>query len=204
MKAIYNYTEPYSFAYSVGDQPYPFKAIDASIEWARQAIRWLSAFAQNDQGFTVSISLKSLVDWPRFLAGELCQFSIPDDLFQGHTHVRLRGIALGHTKHEIGSQTVIGCRISVPSVAKVVFEREVASQIIDQRQMPHCTLGAVRYFGLGREPEVAGTVSLMNASPWGINSDAGLWSMKLLHAFGPPLSNDDDLILEIRLTGQPL
>ena len=75
---------------------------------------------------------------------------------------------------------------------------------MDQK-FPPCDLGGVDRYDTAREPEICGTLSLMNGSPIGAAGDDGKWQITVQapdNGKGDKLALDD-FQLHIMAVGQP-
>jgi hypothetical protein len=159
---------------------------DNVMQWARQARNWTAHFGQNDQRYTLAVSLKDLApsQWEAGKAASEWTFGLPDSLFPGQSHVRLRGLKLqvvgGKTddaepaKAKAVAQKANpapepprspgfwSARISVPAIAGIL-DANGSRKELDQKNLPVCFLGSVS----DREGELAGSGALHNASPLG-------------------------------------
>ena len=186
-------------------------ALDDAVAWVREAIRWLAAFSQNDQSFTLVISLKKALglEWPKLFDGTTLQFKIDNSLFDKHRYVRLRGLSASLLSQANVLAYPVQCVVRVPERAKYVAVGKDGTDIhlpdVDQgsKVMPACTLGRVADARLSREPEVCGAISLMNASPIGIAADSGKWSIQT-NVEKSLAKNIEDILLEIYVSGQPV
>lgn len=213
----------YAFDRHAGHQPPPtlnpntdrFGPIDASVLWTREAIRWLIAFGQLDQGWTYSFSVRALVgdaEWGKAVGHGKTEadftFILPRALFDSHTFVRMRGM----------SMFAVGDKLFLPlSASARLPRRAISHQIwavgastytsIDQTALPNCYWGRVETRSSPRMPDVVGLVSLMNASPISdtdFKTD-GNWEVRIrtINAPGADLDGLTDLHVELSLTGKP-
>jgi hypothetical protein len=180
--------------------------IDYAVLWARDAIRWLNAFSQLDQSFTISMSLRKLLEenWSDVIEGDAAFFALPDGLFPHHRYVRLRGVTASLVLTTESSYAA-NLALSPPKFGKIIQgENEIdKTMVLDQRLVPSCLLGAVRSAKSTLQPEAAGAISLMNISPIpGSEGDDGSWKVRLNHgSIDPDLIKD--VIVDLKLTGRP-
>jgi hypothetical protein len=202
--------------------------IDSAILWVREAIRWLTAFSQLDQETTHTFSVKQLVTervWKDAIkaagASVTIPVAIPQAMFDRWTYVRFRGLA----GFVIGPEIEEGpwwMEVKLPESAitrQIVDEGEVPEsqrqpkRVVDrklkQANLPSAYLGRVEGRDSPRAPELAGAISLMNASPIGeIRKDGRIenWTVTL----GQPLGGRatwkalDDIELELHVSGRPI
>lgn len=191
-----------------GDAP----GIDASVSWAREAIKWLAAFSQNDQTFTVAISLREALGdlWKEAIANPNADFPfrINSHLFSTHHYVRLRGLSASLMFAPTATEIFpVRCVLGVPAQAIFIVPKAIAGESeerqISQNEMPRCVLGHVLDYRVPLEPEVCGAISLMNASPIA-SGDSNGWSVEISTIEKAKLALLDDIVLQIKVSGQPV
>ena len=181
------------------------------MTWVRNAIRWLVAFNQTDQSFTRLVSIRSAIGelgWSNALkdvstSGQIrLQFLILPELFAEHNHVRLRGIS-GFVYGSKDDSPWSAC-IKLPKQGLVVMTSGRPLQI-DQSTLPPCYLGRLSTYNNPRAPEIAGMISLMNASPIGAEGKDGELYLEIRPAVknARSLAKLDDVVLELNVVGQP-
>jgi hypothetical protein len=156
--------------------------LDEVTAWVRQTKMRLARAGRTDQTYTLALSLKDLTkgQWEAGRGAGQWAFDLPEDLFQGQSHVRLRGVGLAVTampeppelptskKNEPPPppkpEGFWSARISLPATG-VVRLRSGQTHEIDQKALPVCCLGQVAESL--RQPEIAGAAALHNASPIG-------------------------------------
>ncbi len=183
--------------------------LDLTVKWVRDAIEWINAFSQLDQSFVVRLSLGELLtatSWAE-VATTKQFFHVPSNLFRDHTHIRLRGISCQLPfDYPLGS--LWSARITLPVLASYIFEYENGKPRVEsvalQRELPSCYVGRLESISCARAPDLAGTVSLMNASPIGKDkSEESMWSIKLVCNSERQLNLPPDALLELTLCGRP-
>jgi len=213
LRRVYGYAQEYSLSYGRGREGGGVEdKIESSVLWCRDAIQWLSAFSQHDQAFSTVISIKEVVGaaWPTLaqVDGSRVEFDVSPDLFKDHRYVRLRGLSAVTSMS--GGSSPLYCSVSVPAYGVFFGDPRTGGETdrlpVDQRDMPTCTLGNVNERRLPQSPEIAGAISLMNASPI---ADPGperhsKWSIVLSRVVSGPVSGLEDVLLEIRAVGQPV
>jgi hypothetical protein len=165
---------------------------DAVVTWVSQAQRRLTQFSQADQNYVLAVSLKELAkaDWEAGRTAGQWSFEVPQELFDGQAHVRLRGLGLAVVaepepaetappKAKAGQKVDLAApppppkpagfwsaRLTLPPVAAV---RHLSGQAgeLDQKSLPPVYLGRVADRDSPREPEIAGLGAAHNASPIG-------------------------------------
>lgn len=180
------------------------------VVWNREAIEWLVAYQQREQGFTRVVSVSTLLKekWKGLEDFKTrLPLHIPSDLFRSHTNVRLRGIGASM----VGGAGLIPWAVSIGVPKQAVFYRSKNNppEPINQSEMPLCLLGRVENRKSPHPVEICGLISIINASPIGYSVDdldpEGNWSIKI----EPPISTSekfseiDDILLEISVVGLP-
>jgi hypothetical protein len=211
LNEIYGYTEPLPDL-NVRDELPDTDALplDRAVKWVRDAISWLIGCGQYDQAFTRCLSLRAMYskeEWSdkadEFNQGAMFRFRVPAKLFEHHRYVRLRGLAAYVVGARAG-HTPWRATVKIPGRAR--FVREGRPVEFDQA-FPACHLGRVEQWGSAREPEVCGTVSLMNGSPIGVlGEEERMWEVTI-HA--PDHLDEEKLELEdfqmqIMMVGRPI
>ena len=190
------------------------RLLEVAVRLVREEIRFLAAFAQLDQVFSVCHSLRTGVSpsrWRNFISGaEKLIFELPEALLTRHTRSRMRGVScvalLSDRLHES-----LCLEVSVPTDAAMLIpgsQSAVAVVPVSQPDAPVCTLGRVSDHRSTMQPDICGMISLMNLSPLGARptskrSTSHAWTAQVRRAPADP-SLCEDLILEVRLTGRPL
>lgn len=173
------------------------------VGWVRAAIQWVSAFTLSDQATSVSLSLRTqLPSWDDFIAGGPCFFPIPTAVFGDLKYVRFRGISATSVFSRPMSKP-LHCRFKLPGSGRYDMQTEdgaTLTKIVKQNTMPECIIGNVFDQSVRRTPDVAGTVSLANASP--IPAEETAWKIQLSNFAGADLTALDDVLVEIQVVGQ--
>lgn len=187
-----------------------FSSINDATAWVREAIRWLAAFSQNDQSFTITISLRQALQgrWIDCVRdGAVSEVVIDENVFNLHRYVRFRGVCASLIVRDSATVILAKCVVRLPESAKYILADEYGQDVVvsgvDQSAavMPSCTLGRVVNIGIGRDPEICGAVSLMNGSP--IAESGAAWSVHVQLSDKAVFDDIDDLFLEIQVSGQP-
>jgi hypothetical protein len=163
---------------------------DEVLVWAKTAQDRLAGFSHMDQNYTLALSIKELAksEWEAGRSSAQWTFDVPEDLFNGQAHVRLRGLGLavvgepepaepppppqkskGVQKTEAMPAKPRGywsASLSAPPTA-TVRHASGASIELDQKSLPRCYFGRVADRDSSREPELVGIPPLRNASPIG-------------------------------------
>ncbi|GAB3788039.1 hypothetical protein GCM10028818_54010 [Spirosoma horti] len=206
--------------------------ISELLIWNRNAIEWLAAYQQRDQGITRTISIRSLIgqtEWDKLgislETGEAeTSFYIPATYFNGYENVRLRGIGASI----IGAAGLYPWTITIKVPEKAIFYRNNKdivreskrnqTRLIDQSKMPFCMLGRVENRMSKHPVEISGMISLMNASPIGepkiLETDEGKdWIIKIYKPSVPintsaskseTFTGIDDLLIQLNVVGIPI
>ena len=186
--------------------------IDANVGWVRNAIRWLIAFGQLDQTWILALSLRECIknenEWKAINSSDAfeftAKFSLLAELFSSHRFVRLRGVS-GFIIHESPNVAPWTFDIRAPKSA-FSYQWAVKPLPIVQEMLPGCRLGRVESRQSTRQPEVAGSISLMNASPISGDGENGSWTIivKAPKSDRKPLKGLQDAHIELLLAGRPV
>jgi hypothetical protein len=169
---------------------------DAVVYWTRTAASRLATFAQQDQTYVLALSLKDLAksQWEAGLAASEWTFEVPEDLFPGQAHVRLRGV---------GAAVAIALPEPTPAKAPApklpdtpVPDGYWSARVTASLALPVCFLGRVTAWNSPHEPEIAGASVLHNASPIGKQ-----WKLALSpkSTTGVPASRLQDITLYLHV-----
>jgi len=190
--------------------------LNQSILWVRNAIGWLTAFMQRDQGFSATLSIKELVGeakWGEEIEnpGDTLEFTIRvlEKMLNDHSSVRLRGVSAFIVSTTLGV-TPWSMVITLPHNAIITHDSkqtENAKKVsVDQALLPSLTLGRVENRRSCRSPEIVGMTSTRNASAIGDNDTKGEMSVKV----SIPKSEQqitpealDDIQIEMTFVGRP-
>ncbi|WP_381508091.1 hypothetical protein [Spirosoma flavum] len=177
--------------------------------WNSEAIEWLIAYQQLEQGFTRVVSVRYLLGDEQW--NKLGNFDtplplhIPSDFFRTHVSVRVRGVGASI----IGSAGLFPWTITIGVPKQAVFYRENGKpKPIDQTAIPLCLLGRVENRKSTSPVEIGGLISLCNASPIGSSDDdtdpEGNWSIKIDSPLNKveSFSGIDDILLDIIIVGK--
>jgi hypothetical protein len=189
------------------------KKVQELFKWISNSMVFLVAYGQLDQAFTKVISLFSLLNTSEqnritnSVDECLISLRIPNDAFNVHDNVRLRGIGASLLGDEIAT-IPWGIEVAVPE--KAIYKRANQTFFINQKELPVCVLGRVENRASFKNIEMCGAISLMNASPFaqseaeGATGDQGLWIFKIKRPLNTSESFHDirDIVLELSLTGK--
>ncbi|WP_116894802.1 hypothetical protein [Pseudomonas savastanoi] len=187
-----------------------FSSVNDATAWVREAIRWLAAFSQNDQSFTITISLRQALQgqWDDCVRnGMVSEVVVDESVFNLHRYVRFRGLCASLIVRDSATVVLAKCVVRLPESAKYILVDEHGQDVVvsgvDQSAavMPSCTLGRVVNIGIGRDPEICGAVSLMNGSP--IAESGAAWSVHVQLSDITMFDEINDVFLEIQVSGQP-
>ena len=181
---------------------------DALVLSVRKALRWLVAFGQLDQAFTMVLSLSKLVPvWKDELksgTNSLFKFSLTESFFAQHAYVRLRGISCYTQVNSEISPFAVDITLPSDAIYRHVRNRAGSQTVLEvdisQSELPSCLIGRVDSKSSPRSPEVCGVISLLNASPMS-KTDNDTWSIEL-KSLREQVDNIDKLFVELNLTGR--
>ncbi len=193
---------------------------DEVVHWTKGAQDKIAQFSSQDQCYELAVSLKQLAkgQWEAGREAGEWTFEIPEEVFPGQAHVRLRGLGmavLAARLEETGSSkqksaAVRGeasqgegpkcygfwsARVSLPATG-VVRPLSGDARELDQKALPVCHLGRVTDLDFPREHEIAGVQTLHNASPIGKPWKVALTAKS---TSGTPTSQLQDLHLFLRV-----
>lgn len=211
LRTIYNFTED-SFSDSVSRRAdLNIGALDNAVRWTRNAIQWLSEFAALDQSFTLTFSVREYLadeEWKNLLECRKVTFRLPRKLFADHAYVRTRGISAGVVFPSMASAAV-KVTLTLPVDAWYEWNNGGGVRLrtgageTSQRDVPACVLGRVLDVSNPQPQEIAGSVSLLNASPIGLDGGGGEWDIVLSPIRPQSLIGMEDLLIDLRLSGRP-
>lgn len=199
---VYGYNEMILPKYE--DDPIQF--FDNCLIWARHLINWLIRFNRKDQSFILPISIRNLMsknEWVESCKKGIWNFNISDQFFSDQFHVRLRGLSVfPHGLKNNSLNGIVGANIKAPLKS---YCKHLNGDVkdLDQSMLPTCKLGRVGERDFIRAPEVVGTTSLHNASPFGD------WMINLYtpyRKFGKDSKDDDpdidmkDLFIDLHIS----
>jgi phage host-nuclease inhibitor protein Gam len=207
MADLFGYAPKDKF-YSPPTDNRPF-SLDDCAQWARDAISWLRTFVQKDETITVPISLKRVMgDAWRNPAGEW-QFEFSDlassseiwgQMLNDRRYIRFRSLSAYFDGLSAERET---CQLNVqlPTQGNVRHADNKLYSLKDQAKLKSVWLGRVERRTSQREPEIVGTSTLLNASPF------GKWKVTALDqsAEGASLFQTrrlEDLIIEVTVVAQ--
>jgi hypothetical protein len=194
-------------------------SMNSVVLWLRAALQWVAAFSQLDQGSLQVVSLRKLVGEPSWKAihttaqrtGTLAfKFDLPQDLFQGLMHVRLRGLsAVVHIQPNAKGPWKAEIRLPSKARARHLNDDNTAGsfELLDQSDLPSCMIGRVESNQSPRNPELCGLISLFNASPLAdpnAKPDEQQWlvAISTVREDSADLSAVDDVMIEVNVSGR--
>jgi hypothetical protein len=172
--------------------------------WVKDAISWLLRFAQFDHHYALPISIRGQLNddakWAAGLAAAKWQFNIPlvlsdedpSNLFPLQRHVRMRGLSgfvVGDTAAGVWQMKVL-----VPPNSRILH-RLGKQEPMDQTQVPPSHLGRVMVREVPHEPDIIGSTTLHNVSPFGV------WEVSLKKKLKGGVSIDklEDVVIDLHL-----
>lgn len=208
MKELYDYAPPLPKEGAAG-------YFDEIMLWVRKAQDRLGYVSRLDQNYVLAVSVKELAksDWEAGRAASQWTFEVPEELFKGQAHVRLRGLGLavagepepadsqkskgGQKGQEqpVQPQGFWSATLSLPASAMVRYASGTTSEV-DQKSLPRCHFGRIANRDSPRDPEVGGITALHNASPIGKQ-----WKLALSpkSTDGWPTANLQDVMLYLHV-----
>jgi len=181
LKELYDYGPPFPAEGTAG-------YFDEVLAWVEKAHNRLAQISQMDQHYVLAISIKELAksQWDAGRSSSQWTFDLPEELFQGQAHVRMRGLGLavagpteatepapqkskGAQKTEVVPPKLQGywsASLSLPARAAVRYLSGGSGEL-DQKSLPVAYLGRVGDLDSSHEPEVVGINAAHNASPIG-------------------------------------
>jgi hypothetical protein len=174
--------------------------------WLRFALEWLVSYQQLEQSYTVVLSVRDAItdaEWSKLADGTVHSFPVSTEHFKDYENCRLRGIGA----YIRGKAGIVPWSLMIRVPQKAIYIRNQKHYAIDQDEIPACRLGRVENQKSFRSVEICGAISLMNASPIGESSSSAnaTWSLQVLspERSGEHISDVDDIMLELSLTGVP-
>jgi hypothetical protein len=185
--------------------------IDVCVLWVREAIKFLLVFAQLDQAFSVTLSLKDILgtgkwDEVKRSSPRRVTFAVPRETFASHTFCRLRGISAFVHGPSLDSGPW-GAVIRLPDNALSIQGIDNSGQQVNipvpQQDLSDCYLTRIETRSSPRAPDVAGLISLLNASP--IAGTGESWHVTIVPPAGDTslFQELSDLAIELNLIGRP-
>jgi hypothetical protein len=209
LKELYDYAPPVPTEGAPG-------YFDDVAAWARRTQDRLAQASQVDQDYLLAVSVKELAksEWESGRAASQWTFEVPEDLFKGQSHVRVRGLGLAVAGEPEPAEPppqksknappppppakplgYWSASLSVPPSATVRYASGTTGQV-NQASLPECYLGRVADRDAAREPEIGGMNALHNASPIGPK-----WKLTLSSKStdGTPTANLHDVLLYLHV-----
>lgn len=179
--------------------------IDGLALWLRKVARTLNVITQREQVYSKLLSLKTLLGprWGGFASdlqdhgAATDKFVIAREQFLPHAFGRFRGL----TAFSLGSSGVYELTYRLPTSALISMPDGSTGQV-DQSAAPTSFLGRIRPIDSALAPQMSGTNSLMNLSPFGAEGAEQNWQFTVKRAAGEKALLDD-LLLELSLAALP-
>lgn len=169
LRSIFGYCEPLP-----SDQA-SIDYFDDCLAWARTASDWLIRFARHEQSFVLPISLLDVLGRRQFSNGrDAGQWLLPvsKHQFPDMNYVRLRGV-LAFVEDCTTRPRLWRLRLTPPSSSQTHHGAGQTKELDQSHINPVVCSRAAPYDAM-RDPDVNGTSTLMNASPFGD------WTIELL------------------------
>lgn len=205
LKRIYDRSEP-SLPIATGSET--LSAMITSVAmWVRDSIKWLEAYQQQEQNFTRVLSIRSLLNrsqWTQLKHSRdsySLKLRIPDELFRSHDNCRIRAVGASL----VGEAGVVPWSMSIRVPERAVYERNGGAVEVDQSNLPPCLLGRVEN-RRGACPSQSCDTTVLNASPMGLATPEGAWTIEIFKPLGSSVESFDhisDIVLEINAVGIP-
>jgi hypothetical protein len=138
-------------------------------------------------------SLLGTGGWDNFRTTGSAQFAVTEQMFPQQSHVRLRGLSL----HTLGLNGICAAQLQAPAAS--YYRHLGGNQVgVTQSDVGHLRIGAVRHYQSARGPEVAGSNSGYNVSPF------GQWSITLTPVSSATggLDQVSDVIIEMTVSSR--
>jgi hypothetical protein len=204
---LYGFSQalPTSVTDLLGGKTANASAYDDCLTWIRDAISYLTRFAQTDQRYSFSVSVKSRLGEDAFKTGKEVRdwatwtVKIDKALFPDQYYVRLRGISL-YTVLSDRSAGVWTSNILPPLTSYCEQFGGAAGSApvrieLDQKNARPAMAGRVSVREDVRTPDVIGAATFYNLSPFGD------WRIKMYNTSsqGVNVRKVDDIVLELHL-----
>ncbi|UFS71168.1 hypothetical protein LPW11_03005 [Geomonas sp. RF6] len=176
--------------------------------WIRNSMEWLTRYQRQEQRFTRVVSIRSLLNrgmWTQVKHARdsiPLKLQIPSDLFRSHENCRLLGIGAAL----VGDAGAVQWSVSVRLPNEAHYERSGEYVDVDQSDLAPIMLGRVENRKSPRPPELCGTTTHLNASPFGRSTQGGVWHVEISRPAGSnaeTFGHLEDLVLELSLAGIP-
>ena len=185
----------YSLPPALGD-------LDSIVVAIREVIGWMAEFSVDEQNYILPLSVRTLAGntWNGGLSDSGCSFNLDLTIFAGRSFIRLRGISLSVITDD--SDSTWSATITPPAHGLVRFAPNGPTSVIDQSDIAPVTIGRVRPLSSPQPPDVAGALSLTNASPAGATS-ADKWNVVIRNVQGGTSIDDALLYLVLAVRQNP-
>jgi hypothetical protein len=142
---------------------------DDALIWLRNIAEFLVSFGVTDQGYTLPISVRSIVGvnaWKQAFPRSTGQisFSITEDFFPQQQYVRLRGISA----YAVCKDTSALFSVALQAPSDSFIRHQDGKQITLKQSAPLTRLGRVQSRSSVRDADIVGAATLNNISPFGI------------------------------------
>jgi hypothetical protein len=175
--------------------------------WIRDSLKWLEAYHQLEQAFTRVVSLRSLLNrnqWTQLKHSRdsyALKLRVPEELFKSHHNCRIRSVGASL----VGEAGVVPWSLSIKLPEKAIYERVAGMIEVDQSALPPCLLGRVENRRATCPSQVCDN-TFLNASPVGVSTPEGAWSIEIFKPLGSGTESFDhlsDIVIEISASGIP-
>jgi hypothetical protein len=140
------------------------------------------------------------VDPVEALQGQL-RDEVPEELFKSHNNCRIRAVGASL----VGEAGTVPWSISIRIPEKAIYERVAGVTEVDQSDLPSCLLGRVENRRASCPSQLCDS-TFVNASPIGVSTPEGAWSIEIFKPVGATSEAFDhlsDVIIEIDAVGIP-
>lgn len=182
---------------------------DDALIWLRNAAEFLISFGATDQGYTLSVSVRSIVGdaWNAAFRNSIGQitFTIDEKIFPDQRHVRLRGLNV----YAVSSDPSALFSVALLAPQSSFVRHNDGTQVPVTQSAALTRIGRVQTRESIRDADIVGAVTLNNVSPF------GEWKLGVTDGY-PSLPNEtaqnygrgmaknlEDIVVDFHVSVQP-
>jgi hypothetical protein len=182
---------------------------DDALIWLRNAAEFLVSFGASDQGYTLPVSVRSLVGdaWNEAFGDSIGQivFKIDEKIFPDQYHVRLRGLSV----YAVSSDPSALFSVALLAPQSSFIRHNDGTPVPVTQDAALTRIGRVQTRESMRDADIVGAVTLNNVSPF------GQWKLGVTDGY-PSLPNEtpqnyrrsmaknlEDIVVDFHVSVQP-